>query len=655
MSFSNIKKYVLVLSLFLSTGAFFQNCSKFKSAESGSEFLASRSYDPSMSFTFSKDAELEQNQSACPEPEYAGFNCLKKSFTTQEGLSYLVSLRWNRVNQNSAAGTILWVLGGDGRGRWHASFPNVIPIQDNFDRQQNIRTVEVEFLDAPVGSGDGGYWVHGGGYYSAALAYMEVLGYIHSNLKQGAFLNHIGGSNGTMVAAYALSHFGAGNYVDRFIFHAGPFLPSLADACDNNHFASFSKSPAMLGTIMNFVGKWAYKNPNQNVCASTDMLSRMSVLSGAQNVYSNNAIHVVMGAKEKTEGFGDWIIESNYQWYSQVQAGEKTYHILPNIGHEMDWGLLVSYASRGKPQSLGASPTLTFSLSENGASVTQVPVSSKVYAVVRNVGSASAQGCMQESSQFAACDNPRNWSQFPNADWTYTNGAWRTSFIPAQAGLLVGKTYRGFNINPQTGQRTDVVAIQIVADSTPTPTNPPTMTFSNTINGPAVSTYQLTDVVYGVSKNLPQVGTKACMAEASQFYLCNDPQNWTSLPNNEWSYVNGEWRAQFTAQQLNAIAGKSYIGFQVNTITGQRTPQVTLTVAAAPIPQPTPQPTQSGAAAISEGLFMYGSGIYYSNGSSYCYFPNMALFTARTGRTNADGIRQVSVIPSVMRNDGSCQ
>lgn len=654
MNFSHIKKYVLILSVFLSTGAFFQNCSKFKSTGQDSDFLASQSYDPSRSFTFSKDSELEQTQSACPEPEYAGFNCLKKSFTTQEGRSYLISLRWNRVNQNSA-GTIIWVLGGDGRGRWRTNFSTVIPIQDNFDRQQNVRTVEVEFLDSPVGSGDGGYWVHGGGYYSAALAYMEALGYVHANLKMGSFLNHVGGSNGTMVAAYALSHFGAGQYVDRFIFHAGPFLASLSDACNNNHFASFSKSPTMLGTIMSFVGKWAYQNPNQNVCASTDMLSRMSVLSGAQNVYPNNAIHVVMGEKEKTQGFGEWIIESNYQWYSQVQAGEKTYHILPNIGHDMDWGLVTAYASRGKPQALGVAPTLTFSLAENGAAVSQVPAGSKVYAVLRNVSSASAQGCMQESSQFSFCDNPRTWSQFPNADWTYTNGAWRTSFVPSQSGLAVGKTYRGFNINPQTGQRTEVVSLTIVSDSSPPPpppppAQPPTMTFSNSPNGNSVSTFQFTDVVYGVSKNLPQVGTKACMAEASQFSLCSDPKNWTSLPNNEWSYVNGEWRAQFTAQQLNATPGKSYIGFQVNTITGQRTTNVTLTVAAVPV-----TPTPSSVPAISEGLFMLSSGIYYSNGGSYCYFPNMTLFTARTGRTNVDGIRQYSAIPSVMRNDGNCQ
>ena len=78
----------------------------------------------------------------------------------------------------------------------------------------------------------------------------------------------------------------------------------------------------------------------------------------------------------------------------------------------------------------------------------------------------------------------------------------------------------------------------------------------------------------------------------------------------------------------------------VVTPTNPQTPVVTAPPVAAPIP---------------EGLFKIGVNIYYSNGANYCYFPNMAHFTARTGRTNADGIRLVTSIPASMRNDGNCQ
>lgn len=55
------------------------------------------------------------------------------------------------------------------------------------------------------------------------------------------------------------------------------------------------------------------------------------------------------------------------------------------------------------------------------------------------------------------------------------------------------------------------------------------------------------------------------------------------------------------------------------------------------------------------GLFMVSSGIYYSNGTAYCYFPSMDSFVAKTGMTSPDGIVRLSAIPSKLRNDGACQ
>lgn len=69
----------------------------------------------------------------------------------------------------------------------------------------------------------------------------------------------------------------------------------------------------------------------------------------------------------------------------------------------------------------------------------------------------------------------------------------------------------------------------------------------------------------------------------------------------------------------------------------------------------------SGMAAVSpcfripEGLFKTGIGLYYSNGGAFCYFPNMELFTAKTGRTNAEGIRDYPELPIVMANGGNCK
>lgn len=639
----------------------FQNCSSnfVALSEDGSLGSAAGMQLSAESFRVGKDTELEQLQQDCPEPGYRNFKCVSKILRTQEGLDYPVTFRWNRVGQESS-GTVIWVLGNNGRGKWR-EFPDTIPVQEDFDRNKKIRSVEIDFSQAPkISINDGGYWTHGGGYYSSAQAYMAAVAYVTANLKSGAFLNHVGGSNGTMVAAYSLSHFGAGEYVDRFIFHAGPFLPSLPEACDTTHFASFSISPRVFGTIKSFLGIWAALDPNIDVCASSSApaINRLSLLKDAVKSYPKNGIHVVMGAKEKDEGFGEWILESNLSWYSQIEAAEKTREVLTTIGHEMYWPAVANFASRPKPAPMGAAPTLTFSTTRDGAAVTRVPASATVYGVIRNIDASSAMGCMAESSRAADCANPHKWASLPNGDWTFDGSVWRSQFSPKQVGIVPGKTYVGFNINMKTGQRTPAVHLEVTADtSEPRGTEPPAgqgptpvLILSKSYNGGSSGSFAADETVYGVSRNLPAQGVKGCMQESSQFSLCSDPKNWQSLPNGDWNYVNGEWRAQFIPSQRGGMAGKTYIGFQVNTATGARTANFSFSVTA---PSRTPAPAPS-VPAISEGLFMTDIGIYYSNGSSYCHFGNMESFTKATGRTNADGIRRVNSLPASMRNDGTC-
>ena len=563
--------------ILLATGVLFQNCAPGFDLASSSSSVASLT-EPNQDIVLIQDSAIANLTFPCAEAEYKNFNCVDKVLRTSEGRDYSVRFRWNRISSALGSnGTVIWVLGGDGRKQWRILEPPSIATQDDFDSRLGIRSVEIEFLDAPkTPDGGGGYWVHGGGYYSASLAYFEAVKYVAANLKVGAFMNHVGGSNGTMVAAFALSHFDAGAYVNRFVLHAGPFLSHLGDACDPSHFASFATSynenPSVYGTIKAYLGTWAYRDPNREVCNS-DMIPRMSVLTGAKSSYPNNAIHVVMGAKEKTEGFGPWIIESNAQWFSQVQAAEKTRQVLPNLGHEMDWSSIVGHLSRPAPLPMGAAPVLTFSTTLGGAPLSQVTLSSQIYGSVTNIDSQSAMGCMRESSRLSECDNPSNWLAFPNSEWTFSNNVWRSQFTPAQLGLTPGVRYVGFNVNTRTGQRSPLASVEILADPVAA-----VSIYSSTLNGPAATRFSINQTVYGVARNLPQTGTKACMQESINFSLCNDPANWVSLPNNEWTWMDGAWRTQFQPSAIGAQAGKTYLGFHVNTVTGERTPTMTLTV-----------------------------------------------------------------------------
>lgn len=152
----------------------YQNC--------GKAFITSSESPESLQSTA---ANMDNIGSPCPEVEYRQFLCLNKNLTSQEGLIYNVNFRWNRVHKESQ-GTIVWVLGGDGRGKWRTDFKESAVIQDDFDTANSIRSVEVEFLDAPTNVDvSGGYWKYPRGYYSAASAYMAALQFVSTYLKKG--------------------------------------------------------------------------------------------------------------------------------------------------------------------------------------------------------------------------------------------------------------------------------------------------------------------------------------------------------------------------------------------------------------------------------------------------------------------------------------
>lgn len=111
------------------------------------------------------------------------------------------------------------------------------------------------------------------------------------------------------------------------------------------------------------------------------------------------------------------------------------------------------------------------------------------------------------------------------------------------------------------------------------------------------------------------------------------------------AYVRNVYRLPLKIEGAGVIVSRPPEG------SGGATPVPTPTPTPTPV---TPQPTPLGAR-IAAGLFALGEGIYYSNGSDYCYFSSMNSFTQITGRTSQAGISQVTGIPSGMNNHGACQ
>ncbi len=276
----------------------------------------------------------------CDNPSLAGWKCLKTILTTYDGKQYNVLLKWTRPNQKSVA-TIFLGLGGD------ATYE---PINDPLQRAlftnqlgelDGIRTVSLQMIDPPPpGQEQGGYWIYGGGYHNLGQIFMA--GYalaIKHNLIQGQYTNYYGGSNGTMMLASAMARYNADIFFDRVVFQAGPFLPNLKNACNKHSKSSFYRSPLDKAKfVINIMSIWSFIFPEKYDLCDPGTPDNMSLLrADSKTNYPNTIFHVVMGAKEVTDPFGQWILDSNEEWYNSITAKSKERMVRSYVGHDTSY------------------------------------------------------------------------------------------------------------------------------------------------------------------------------------------------------------------------------------------------------------------------------------------------------------------------------
>lgn len=456
------------------TTLFFQNCSqtndfsteqsKKAGSSSSNESNNTGSIRPGFGVT---DPTLG---TSCTRPGYNGWQCWQTNVTSQENVSYQIELRWNRVGKSSV-GTVISAVGGNGSGasRENTSIPAIRQFMDELDQLDQIRMVEIDFLD-PSNDGvkAGGYFKSPTGYYAAASAFLAAVELIfQKNLVQGTFVNYFGGSNGTMVAAYAMSHFGADKYFDRVLFQIGPFLPNFADACNPNHWASFRKSPDQYGFIKELVNSWVTGSATTDACTRMSP-DRVSISKTPRVRFPKTAVHVVVGLDEVTKGFGPWILESNLQWYENVEAPEKTRVGIPGMGHEVAWDHTRIYLNRRPPAAMRPDPVFKFSFSSGGAAIAQLPLGRTVVGEVEGLTATDAASCMGLIGT-NYCDNPHNWTAMPANGWTFNSstGKWMIpNFLVDSNTLKAGQKFEGFWQDRSTGQRTKLIRVEIVPPTT---------------------------------------------------------------------------------------------------------------------------------------------------------------------------------------------
>ena len=269
----------------------------------------------------------------CTEEVLKGWKCVTTNVITDENLSYKIAVRWSRPNLTSI-GTMLMAVGGAGKGESRDDPPSKI-MMDELNNLDQMRVIEIDFLDPVTPTNPwGGYWNHSGGYKSAGLAFKAAFDFILSRkIIRGSFLNYLGGSNASTVAAYAMANLGLDKYFDRVVFQMGPFLPDLSNACNKNSASSFfQNNPDQQKSVANLLNFWANGDVNKNVCDNL-VNERVSILKYGKKNFPNTHVHVIVGAKEVTEGFGAWILASNLEWYNGISAKTKIRIIRPEMGH----------------------------------------------------------------------------------------------------------------------------------------------------------------------------------------------------------------------------------------------------------------------------------------------------------------------------------
>ncbi len=116
--------------------------------------------------------------------------------------------------------------------------------------------------------------------------------------------------------------------------------------------------------MQNFLSRWLFQDSSKKVCDSSfadslrlpvlmsDVGRSFEVVKASVNSlavnggkvfvdpgpttktnYPNTIIHVIMGQKESTDGFGNWILASNLEWYNAITAKSKERLIRPTMAH----------------------------------------------------------------------------------------------------------------------------------------------------------------------------------------------------------------------------------------------------------------------------------------------------------------------------------
>jgi len=264
-----------------------------------------------------------QPPSPCPASQaslFAGWQCLKvESSANNNGVVYQLDIRWNRVGK-PVLGSFTWLKGGDSTDFHRETSKYASSIQDQLDRTNFVRSIEIKFLGGGGGGHDNGiFTMPRNGFPNISAVYADVLEYlVEQNIAIG-ITGHYGGSGGSMQAANALAYHRIETLLDGVVLAGGPFWTDLRAVCTDPNSPIFG-SDALRRKVDDV--NW----PGSNYCYDQSPTSepsyecRSTLGPEADLNYPNLRVSVIVGSLDDP-----WIDTSAATWLEAITALNKTF------------------------------------------------------------------------------------------------------------------------------------------------------------------------------------------------------------------------------------------------------------------------------------------------------------------------------------------
>jgi hypothetical protein len=258
---------------------------------------------------------------------WSGWHCtVLRSGANNNGISYVVEARWNRVGQ-PVSGSFTW-LTGNASNTFFRDGQNLSPwVQDQLDTVDQVRTIDLAL------HGNGTMTFPRNGYVNISAVYADVLEHLVAAGIATGVIGHFGSSGGSLMGAAALANHGLDRVLDGVVFGGGPFWIDLEEVCTDASSALFQ---SQAGRRM--VDDWTWREVDGSTPCELRLLAPSvpygcrSLLGTAANTYfPGTVVTVMVGVNDPSN---PWIDASAYEFFTRITAQSKTFD-RPNAPHNV--------------------------------------------------------------------------------------------------------------------------------------------------------------------------------------------------------------------------------------------------------------------------------------------------------------------------------